>query len=223
MSHDTHVCVISHIHTCICTITPPSTTAKSPHIPPPLPHSSCTVSPASPAKIWIRHVTYERVMSYSNMLCRTWMRHVTQECIISHMHTCVSRRIYIYVMSHMNASGDTRMCHATLECVMSHMNAWYHICIPASPAKIWMSHVMHECIMWCSNVSCHTWTSHVIHEWVISYGSETCHTGMSHVTHDCSRHTRMSHVTYGWVMSHTHGWVMWYTKTRVACVSEQNY
>jgi len=165
----------------------------------------------SVAPVWMRHVTYECVMSH------IWMRHVahmnascrTYECVMSHIWTChvahmnASCRRYECVMSHiwMRHVAHMNVSCRRYECVMSH---------------IWMRHVAdmnvscrrYECVMshiWMCNVT-HTQVKHKLTSQVLlsmllffkvkhrkkntsshrkrfSYLKSSCHIWICHVTH----------------------------------------
>ena len=79
--------------------------------------------------VWIRHVTYERVMSHVAHAWFVFHQWFTHEWVI-YTYNCVMLHLWMSHVTHMNES-----CH-TYECVMSH---------------IWMRHVTHM------NESCHTY------------------------------------------------------------------
>ena len=95
--------------------------------------------------MWIKHVTYEWVMSHMN----TGMSHVTQEGVISYVnescHIWMSRISYKYT----NESYYTWRGHITYEWVMSRMIQSCHVR---------MSHITHEWVI----------------EWVIPHMNGSC-------------------------------------------------
>ena len=84
--------------------------------------------------IWMRHVTYEGVLSHMNESCHIWMRHVTYEGVLSHM----------------NESCHIWMRHVTYECVMSHMNAACHESVMYEGV---MSYMNESCLIQCECVT----------------------------------------------------------------------
>ena len=70
-----------------------------------------------PVYIWMRHVTYEWVMSYMNGSCEWVLANINEPCDIWKSHVT-----YEWVVSHMNETCRIWMRHVTHECVMSNMN-----------------------------------------------------------------------------------------------------
>jgi len=126
-------------------------------------HNSFRISVTYFIHVWdlARHVT----LSES---CHMWMRHVTYEHVMSREASDPRLLVsYKWVMSHMNESCHTHRDHQRREKkVISHINKSFHK---------WMSHITCEWVISHINESCHIWKSHVTCQWVMSHTNESCH------------------------------------------------
>jgi len=91
-----------------------------------------------------------------------WMRHVTYEWVMSHMtgscHICMSHVTYEWVMSPVNESCHIWMSHVTYEWVTSHMNESCHLkwvtLHTSLPQRLSLSLTHTTSFSWCVCESC---------------------------------------------------------------------
>jgi len=75
--------------------------------------------------------------------------------------------------------------------------------------RTWMSHVKHLSFVTHMNESCETSVVRDANEWDMWNICRSWRTWMRHVAYEYeSRHLKMSHITYAWVVSPIHEWVM---------------
>jgi len=148
-------------------------------------HESCHI-------LWMRHIVYERNMSYTNESWRIWnifrrqqscMSYISHEWVMPHnmnesCHTWMSRATYKYVILHKNEFLCVWMGHGA--CEMVHMK---HNHAPVDP------YVMHE---WVASREewCRMWMRIVAYESVIPHMKYHQAPADSYVSR-----MRMSHVT----------------------------
>ena len=105
--------------------------------------------------LWMRHVTYQTVVSHINESCHTLMSHVT----------------YQWVMSHLNESCHISMSHGPYQWAMALISEARHISLSHVPhfsasRLTSMSRVPNQWVMSHIKNSCSISTSHVPHQQV---------------------------------------------------------
>jgi len=97
--------------------------------------------------IWIRHVTYEWVMSPVNTSCHIWMSHVTCEYVMQHAalgvrHMWIRHVTYaICVISHMSHTCDIFTCSNESYTWHIHMFEWVIRTAYSYGRAVWHIHI----------------------------------------------------------------------------------
>jgi len=225
--NDASICVTWLIHTCDMThsyVWHVIHTCDMNHLqqwyPPQLRTRACQTHTNESHHIWVRHVTYRRVMAHVNVSWNeswyTWMcygmSHGTHERVMEsvmvHMdvswnvswHTWMCRTWVCRTWMRQGTSHG--LCHGTYECVahecvMAHMNVSHMNVSRNESWYTWMSHGTYGTHKSVILKACF-WMSHGTHEWVMTH--------MAHINESFWR--RVSE----WVMVHMNeSWHIWHT------------